>query len=171
MPKLVGLIYSSSLYFIKQALLPFFSCQYIPDLQSRWEGPTIIFPDGCPVPSSVSFSPLLQWVFLGLRLSDFTGPVASSSVTAFPLWPCSLSRQLPQPLVLLPLAPPSSLLEGMVQAFFLHSHCHRLLRKGGRGRNGLQLATNFLTVSYVNSFRLSGPQYYFRHSAWWQSCD
>ena len=42
---------------------------------------------------------------------------------------------------------------------------------GKEGRNRPQLAENFVIVLSVNSFRLSGPQYYFRHSAWRQSRD
>lgn len=42
----------------------------------------------------------------------------------------------------------------------------------GAGWNGwLSVGRNFLIVSYVNSFRLSSSQYYFRYSAWRQSCD
>lgn len=40
MPKLAALIFSRSLYFIKQMLLPF-SCHYIPDLQSQVGGTLI----------------------------------------------------------------------------------------------------------------------------------
>ena len=38
-------------------------------------------------------------------------------------------------------------------------------------RRGKRRAEILLIVSYVNSFRLSSPQYYFRYSAWRQPCD
>lgn len=41
----------------------------------------------------------------------------------------------------------------------------------GEGRNGSQSLQDLLIVLYLNFFRLSGPEYYFRYSAWRQSCD
>lgn len=52
--------------------------------------------------------------------------------------------------------------------FFLPYYFNRAL--GRRGEKWLSTGQN-LIVSYVNSFRLPGPQYYFRYSAWRQSCD
>lgn len=170
MPKLAALIFSRSLYFIKQMLLPF-SCHYIPDLQSQVGG------------TLIHVSRRLPCAQLRLPLTTAAVGVSGSKTLSASQGQWLPPRHSLPPVALQPLqsassatgptpAGPSQLSVGRDgQAFFLHYHFHRLRRKGGRGRNGLQLAKNFLIVSYANSFRLSGPQYNFRHSAWRQSCD
>lgn len=130
--------------------------------------------DNWPACSSESHSPWLSSVFPGLKAQTAQRQVLSPWSQPSPqgCGPTVCSVQLPQPLSCFPCCrdlssscPHHSITLLVVMVCILIDYLE------GEGRNGPPLAKNFLTISYVNSFRLSGPQYYSRPAAWRQSCD
>lgn len=108
-----------------------------------------MFPDGCPGPSSVSLSPLLQQVFLDLktlRLHRASGFLLSHSLLPVALQPLPSSFLSHWSCSCWPL--PISLLEVMVQAFSFTIIFISYLEKGGGAEMGQELSNCFmLTLS------------------------